>query len=65
MSIGFCGKPISIKVALQLQFYETSHSIPLCVVDLWDQTDVCHGNLKEKQKVRSNLCAGNCLDVIL
>lgn len=32
-------------------FYEMSDYIPLCIVDLWDQTDVCHGDLKGKQRV--------------
>ena len=32
-------------------FYEMSADAPLCIVDLWDQTDVCHGDLKGKQRV--------------
>lgn len=29
---------------------------PLCVVDLWDQADVCHGDLGGEQSVRCVLC---------
>lgn len=36
---------------------------PLCVVDLWDQADVCHGDLGGKQGVRrmSAFCATSAL----